>query len=225
MKRLSYLFIYVIFINTSCTKTTHDVRFHGRITLDCNNQIPIKNCKIYISREYDTGTHHSQSIGNTVTDNDGYYDLIADVKQKGSFLHYDYGFGVGDGKPASTYFQFGGSAQSYDNDKDIEMNCKAYSNKAYKFHIKNVSPFNSADVFNSLIVSHLNYYNYPLFELTNISNLTGINVDTTIYQFYFNQPKIDYKYSFTKNGVFTTIPPDTLSIPNCLDTITVNIFY
>lgn len=226
MKRLAYFFICIIFINVSCTKTTHDVHFHGRITLDCNNQIAIKNCNVYISREYDTGTHHSQSVGTTLTDNDGYYSMITNVKQKGSFMHYVYSFSSSvDGNPASSFPQFNGFAESSDNDKDIEVNLNAERSKAYKFHIKNVSPVNSGDIFNSLIVSHLNYYNYPLFDLTNIANLLGINVDTTIYQFYLNQPLINYKYSYTKNGVLTSVTPVALAVPNCLDTVSVNIFY
>lgn len=225
MKRIDYFFICIIFINVSCTKTTHDVHFHGRITLDCNNQIPVKNCNVYIMREYDTGTHHSQTIGSTLTDNDGYYSMITNVKQKGSFMHYVYSFSSGDGNPASSSPQFNGFAESSDNDKDIEVNLNAERNKAYKFHIKNVSPVNSGDVFNSLIVSHLNANNYPLFDLTNISNLIGTNVDTTIFQFYTNQDLIHYKYSYTKNGVITSVPPVALSVPNCLDTVNVDIFY
>lgn len=222
MKRLGYFLVCVILINVSCTKTTQGVHFHGRITFGCNNQIPIKNCMVGIGREYDTGTHQWQSIGSAVTDNNGYYSLITNVKQNGSFMSYDYGFG-NPGAPGTYYSsspQFWGGGESNDNDKDIEVNISAAGTKAYKFHIKNVSPVNSGDNLNSLIISNSSFY-----ELSNISNLIGANVDTTFYQFYFIQDNINYKYSYTKNGVLTSVPSVTITAPICLDTVSVNIFY
>ncbi len=219
MKRLGYFLICVIFISISCTKTTQ-VHFHGRITFACNNQLPAKNGTVHIYRGYDTGSSQAEVIGETATNNEGYYDLIAEVRQKGNFVEYVANFGTGPGTSASTYIQFSGEAYSYDNDQDVELNGSAKNDIAYKFHIKNSSPFNSADVLNSFIVfNHSSPYN----ELTHIANLTG-NVDTVIYQFY-NTPKMNYNYSYTKNGVLTSVPADTLATPNCLDTISVNVFY
>ncbi len=221
MKRISHFLICIILINISCTKTKRDVHFHGRVTLTCNNQMPLKNYKINISRFYDTGSEGAETIGTASTDNNGYYSLITNVKQKGSLMYYQYRDINGEIKTVSSSRQYWvGEAQTSDNDNDIEVNLEGYSNKAYKFHIKNVSPVNSGDVFNSLTVKRLNVNYY----LSNISNLIGTNVDTTTYQFYPGVQLI-YEYSYTKNGVLTSVPPDTLSIPDCLDTLNVDVFY
>ncbi len=225
MKQLAYFLVCIITINTSCTKTAQGVHFHGRITLDCNNQIPVKNVMLSITRVYDTGVHQYDAVGNIVTDNNGYYSLITDVKQPGGFMYYVFNFNTNNVSSATSSPEFYGGARSYDNDKDIEVNVFAERSKAYKFHIKNVSPVNSGDILNSLIVSHLNYNNQPLVDFTNISNLAGTNVDTIIYQFYSNYSANSYKYSYIKNGILTSVPYDTLAVPNCLDTATVNVFY
>ena len=200
-------------------RRTTQVHFHGRAVLAFNNQIPVKNSIVNIYRNYDTGQDQTERVAETVTNNDGFYEVIADVRQKGDFTGYQADFfpGAGDGISAA------GVGSVYNNSTDVQINAQLDNYKAYKFHIKNVSPYNSADVLNSFSVARLNFYNYPVAELTHISNLTG-NVDTVIYKFY-NDSKMNYAYSYTKNSIQTSFPGDTLATPGGLDTMLVNVFY
>jgi hypothetical protein len=216
MKKLSYSLIGIVLLSVSCTRKIDNVYFHGRVTLDCNNQ-PAKRVGITIKRLYDTGQEGIEQVGTAVTNDDGYYSFVADVWQRGTF--YGYELSVYAGGNSSFHDKFFGTITSMNNSKNIAIDYQARPLKAYGLHIKNTSPTNSMDVFNSLIVSREN--GKPTNE-TVIFNISGSNVDTTIYSLYASE--ITYKYSFTKNGILTE-RIDSISNPNCLDTLIVNVFY
>ncbi len=219
MKRITHIALCLILFSTSCKKKVNDVHFHGRVTVGCNSQVPVKNQQISIFREFDTGSYQSEKVGTAVTDNNGYYSFFADVDQSGSFRHYllneSGGYTLLLDQNAICFGITG------DNSADVELNATAILAKAHGFHIKNVTPFNTADNLNSLVIwDLLGTYDYD----TIISNLNGENVDTVIYRFFTGDPPVYCKYSYTKNG-FPKSSVDSLSSPNCLDTLTANIFY
>lgn len=214
IKQLGCLIIYVVF--SSCTKTKDGVHFHGRITLDCNNSQPASNVTVFIKRFFDRGVQDANDVGTTVTDNDGYYSLIADVKQEGNFEHYELS---GGSAKTSSLPAFNFVAQSYDNSDNVEINCEAQTTKTGSFHIKNTTPYSSSDILNSLII----YWNNGINSDTIVKSLVGTNVDTTVFSIYESQ--ITYRYSFTKNNVLTQVPDTTILDPNCLDSLSINVFY
>ena len=209
----------------SCDKNPDEVHvpylvhFHGRITVGCNNQIPVPNSQIAFHRLWDNGISRSDFLGHATTDDDGYYEFTAEVKQDGYFKRYilnDYG---SSDLLERTY----ACHEETDSDtKDVELNGLAGAGKAYGFHIRNVSPFDNADILNELVVwiSPSNSSEQPI-----ITNLAGTTIDTTIYRFIHPILSGNYEYSYTKNGVLTVVPLDTLPYPNCLDTAIVEIFY
>jgi hypothetical protein len=216
MKHTSCFILCLSIIFASCTKTKEDVHFHGRITLDCNNNLPVKNASVDIFRYYDTGMEEVQFIGTALTDDSGYYSLIADVKQKGVFMYY----GIYILSKDSLYPISGGNTESNDNSTNVEINFQSDREKTYGFHIKNTVPFDNNDVFDSLLISRSDspgsFHNY-------FGNLIGSNVDTTFYTHSTTQ--IVYKYLFKKNNITMTSSETTISNLNCLDTLNINIFY
>lgn len=227
MKHFLYLFAVALLLNSSCTKTARGVHFHGRLTLKCDPSYPLRNCTIRIHREYDTGSHKGETIGNVTTDNNGYYDLIKDVSQKGSFMDYSYSFSLGNSLGAvNTEPIFSGLAYSYKNERNMEVNLQAETTIAYKIHIKNVSPINAADELTSFYVTQLDYSNNPHRNIISVNNLSGTSIDTTFYQFYFYASfNYTYEYSYKKNGITTTVPAVPLVKPSCTDTVSVDVFY
>ncbi len=214
LKQLRYLMICLFFV--SCTKTIDDVHFHGKITLDCNNQLPAKNVTVTIYRYFDRGLHDAVLIGKTTTDNNGNYFMITDVEQKGKFEYY----GLNVFAPGTIiYPEYFCYAQTNVNSTNIEMNCQAKPLKVFGFHIKNASPFNTFDVFNSLII----FRESTFYVDTVLHNIFGTNVDTTLY--LSRQSPLKFKYSFTKNSILTSTPDTTISNWGCLDTLIVNLRY
>jgi len=218
MLRLFFYTLLVAELFSSCTKKEHNVHFHGRITLNCNNQMPISNQEVEIYRVY----YYAKSnlVGITRTDANGYYSLISDVDQPGEFVQYVMNTDVSP-KHISPERHFSGQTIYQSEFNDVEMNCQVECGKAIGFHIKNISPFNEADNFNFLI---LDFVLGESRKDTTISNLTGINVDTVIYRF-LNVYCNTYRFTFTKNGNSTISSHDTFPLPNCLDTSLVEILY
>ncbi|MCK5856829.1 MAG: hypothetical protein KAG64_05025 [Bacteroidales bacterium] len=212
MKRLSFLLLFFIVFSYSCKKN-NEVHFYGKIALDCQNQIPIKNCTVEIDRIYDTGRSRVENIGSVVTDNNGKYSLVTSVSQRGSLQFYRC-------RIVSSQYT-GGASESYENGDEIEMNITLPKACTYKFHIKNTAPSNSGDVFEDLQVSDEYGKNMKIIA----SNLGGANVDTNVYQFYDDPGWKVFKYAYSINGYPMMVDLDTLPATNCSDTVTVDVFY
>ena len=224
MKTFTYIILIIILFNYSCKKESSQFHFHGRVTAACDNQTPIANCNISIIKEYDKGQTFSVTVGTAFTDNDGYYSLETSVPQDGKLIGYKYiydNFNDIDTPGADNLFFYDTDYSSI-KENDVDVNLSAQNFKAYKFHIKNTNPVNSDDEFNSLIIYN-DGENDP-YELFAETDLYGINIDTTIIKFFW-KPSLQYKYSFTKNNVLNDIPLEAIPNPNCLDTLTIDIFY
>jgi hypothetical protein len=48
----------------------------------------VSNAIIRIERIYDTGTEDANAVGETYTNEDGVFDLMANVKQSGNLKYY-----------------------------------------------------------------------------------------------------------------------------------------
>jgi hypothetical protein len=202
MFRITFSVIIATFA-ISCTKT-ETRHFHGRVYY-CDNT-PKANTSITIYREFDTGMEYAEAVGGCITDANGYYSFIAEVKLKGSLKYYKIDIG---------HF---GCINNHEQ-QDIEINCELSFKKNYLFHIKNIQPFNNNDTFDSLLIipgSDTSFFQFVC------GNLNGQNIDTIINISTNNLWRI--KTSFTKNGI-RTANIDTLDIPNCKDTLITNIFY
>jgi hypothetical protein len=208
---IAYL-ILCLTLFVSCTKTKNNVHFNGKITIDCNNHQPVANATITIERYYDTGTQDASNVGTTLTDNDGYYSLVTDVKQKGGFEHYRIIIDAAD---------FTGTETSNNNSDNVEINYEHEPQKTYKFHLKNTSPFNSSDILHYFVI--LGSGNYQFITDTIVTKLIGTSVDTIIL--IKKNYQISYSFSFTKNNTLTTNPTVTISNASCSDTTQINTFY
>ena len=70
-------------------------KFHGCITSSCN--APVSNATVSIFRVYDTGTTYDDHVGVCSTDINGYYELGAEVYEKGSLKYYGMNITYGQG--------------------------------------------------------------------------------------------------------------------------------
>jgi len=205
--KLNFLLVIMSLLFYSCTKKT-SVHFHGRVVYQCNGQ-PFRNGNLQIIRGYDDGTYHDDVIGNGTTDNAGNYSLIIDVSQKGSFRGYVL---LLENAPYNTSSAIGGSNN---NVQDVLMNGVVGSFNFIKLHIKNTTPYDNYDMFDTLKSS----VSFPF-----VLRLRGMNVDTTITlgdnssasYFYYN-------YSFTKNGITSYKSDSVLEL--CMDTAKADLFY
>jgi hypothetical protein len=201
---------------TSCTKTK-DVHFHGRVM--CCSQ-PVGNAVVSFIRYFDTGQENADMFGSTRTDNNGYFDVMINVPQKGLFDRYESFCSVSSSNTQRGVYGRGG--EEYDLN-DVEMSITARPNpiRVFSFNVKNINPININDIVNSLVVKQ--YVNTTVMVETLITNLEGSTIDTT-----FNYGRDDeealYFLTTTKNGTATTIS-DTLPIPLCWDTLTIDLFY
>ncbi len=223
MKLSGYFILFLILINLSCEKASPEVYFHGRITLDCNNQIPAKNCNLTISQEIDEFKNKRESIADWYTDDDGYYAFKINVKQYNTFKCYTLQ-ASGSSYVGSNYVYYGGSASTTDDDSDIELNCSIFPFQYFKFHIKNTNPVNDFDVLNSLQVFESGN-EVPIYELSDYNKYTGIDVDETIVKYILRKTTLVYKYTVTKNNLTTTSTLEALPQSNCMDTLLVDVFY
>ena len=203
-----------ISIFCSCTKK-RTIHFHGRITYKCDGSA-VKNITISIIRLYDAGSHHSENIGQTTTDNNGYYSLVADVSETGSFEGY-HGY--------SENFNLSGGSENTSTDVLMDF---PISNIAHlSFHIKNISPFNNSDLLDTLAVTiYPTSLDYPSMSLVgnHSMNLVGTNIDTILSSNLNNDnPYYYFYYSSFKKGIrmdkFDSIPAV------CFDTTRINVFY
>src|ERR1041385_6671801 len=190
MKKNILLFLSVSFLVSSCKDdySTHIVRFHGSIILGCDST-PVSNASVEIYRTYDTGSGHSESIG------------------------YHLGGGV---NLASYTISFSGEPNNYVNEStsDVLIDGLAVSKSPITYHIKNVSPINSNDLFNELSFkanldpsNAIGYYSL-------VNNLYGTAVDTSVtfsqsFLLSDNQQSL-IRYRYTKNSVLT-IKYDTVA--------------
>src|SRR5207244_379404 len=106
-----------------------------------------------------------------------------------------------------------------DNSSDVLTDFPVYAYSKANFHIKNTIPFDSHDKFNFLVDSSSYLNPIPI-----IKNLTGQNIDTTVLIYISSEAVSYYKYSFSKNGVTTVKPYDSVATA-CMDTVNVNVFY
>jgi hypothetical protein len=201
-------------ITSSCKKTSN-VSFHGQFTFDCNNQ-PVKNLLIQVFQVYNTsGSLNMTYLGSTATDNNGYYSMVGEVSDNGSFNYYSLYISSGDSSP---FINNATEYKIYQNKKTIEMSFQVKPRNAFSFHIKNTTPLNNSDMFNSLTLTSSQGYQ------TLISNLAGVNIDTTVYVFH-DVNSFYFNYSVTKNNILSQLPNDSLIQANCLDTLKININY
>src|ERR1041385_7064745 len=214
MKKNILLFLSVSFLVSSCKDdySTHIVRFHGSIILGCDST-PVSNASVEIYRTYDTGSGHSESIGQTTTNSNGDYSLTASVAKDGELTGYHLGGGV---NLASYTISFSGEPNNYVNEStsDVLIDGLAVSKSPITYHIKNVSPINSNDLFNELSFkanldpsNAIGYYSL-------VNNLYGTAVDTSVtfsqsFLLSDNQQSL-IRYRYTKNSVLT-IKYDTVA--------------
>ena len=191
------------------------IHFHGKITYNCNQE-PLRNTYLAIYREFDTGTLNADFVTGCLTDENGFYSKMSEVKLRGSLVHYDIIV-----KGNSPFLGSQGFCTSGKVSDDIEINCELKPRKAYSFHIKNVSPFNNLDLFNTLTISYPESSFHP--DVI-ISNLLGMNTDTIVFINRYSSP-LYYSVAYTKNGLYTETLLDSINSPACLDTMQVDIFY
>lgn len=208
------LFIFLItIIFFSCTKKKI-VHFHGRVVFECNQE-PVRNTGVEIHRYYDAS--QGEFIIGGKTNYDGYYSMVSEVDETGSFDNYKLFIISSNSTP---YLKNLGAFESHNNSNNVQIDGLYQPAQAYSFHIKNVSPFNSNDIFSGLKV-----FLTPHDQLSIIApNLYGTGIDTTIV-YFLDYPILFYSYSFTKNGILTSSPLDSTSAANCLDTSRVDIYY
>lgn len=213
------ILVYSSCSNNSDTITADSVHFHGRIMTFCDSLIPVPHTEVNFHRAYDNGISRSNYLGSTYTNIEGYYSFITEVPSEEVFDAYILNI-----YPENTIMnrQYVAHEESFNDLKNVEINAFAFPGSAYGFHIKNINSFDSNDKFNSLTAYFIDNagYAHPI-----ITNLISPNVDTIIYRFFSPYHSVSYDYSYTKNGILTTIPIDSLVNQNCLETLTVEVFY
>lgn len=209
IRKLFCLCIFSIAFS-SCTKK-ENVLFHGRVAL-CDGT-PLPNMQVSITRDYYKGHDDKQSIGSTITGADGFYALNEDVELPGKSGWYRVML-------SDTLHLYLETNQTDPSDKNSNIQTDFILRNPYvaKCHIKNVSPSNDNDVFDSLT-----YYENALYRhIPIVYNLGGTSVDTTLI-ISIRAEKVDLEYTYTKNGI-TITKNDTLT-PACSDTAYMDIFY
>lgn len=218
MKKYYLFFLLISFLVSSCKDdySEHIVHFHGTIILKCDST-RVSNASVQISRRYDTGSQQIEDIGQTTTNNNGYYSLTASVPKDGVLTGYYFAGGTNN-------IGFAELNNNVDeNTSDVLTDMLADYESTITCHIKNVSPYNSNDVFHGLWVkvdldptTGVGYYSY-------VNNLYGTSVDTTVtFSLSHNQQRL-LRYSYTK-GVSTAIKYDTIA-GGCHGPVTLDIFY
>jgi 5-hydroxyisourate hydrolase-like protein (transthyretin family) len=223
MNRLIILFLILTTFN-SCFKI-QNVHFHGHIINGCTG-LPAANVQFEIWRDYDIGHEEAEEIGAVTTDDNGYYELIADVSKKGGFNYY---YILVIGKPYGVEITHTENATA--DSKDVVMDGIESTSQPFKFHIKNTSPFDGNDNFNYLkYFINLHEVWMPIIVDSTFSldpqyhNLKGRFVDFIYNDSLPNdQSEYYFRFSFTKNGI-TTERFDTVQM-SCFDTTDVEIFY
>jgi hypothetical protein len=214
MWKSRFLFFFSIMSFFACTKS-NEVHFYGRISVDCNNQ-GVPNVSITIQRVFDTGMHDYSTVGYAITDMNGNYSVIEDVKQEGGFMYY----AISVHNAPGSIPKIDAEVTSGNNSGNVEINYQSFEKKHFSFHVKNTNSFNGADHFNFLSINR--YPDLSRYD-TLFRNLHGSNVDTVINSTLFYQVT-NCIYSFTKNNQTTSI--DTaISHPGCSDTLKLDIFY
>ncbi len=225
MKAASIFLTILILINFSCTKfdKSQEVYFHGRITLDSNNQIPAKNCNFTIYQEIDEMKNKVESISDWYTDDDGYYGFYTNVKVYNSFKNYfmrvsDQIIIDGQNRP------FYGEVYTTENGSDIEINYSIFKNQNFKFHFKNVNPFNDFDYISRFQVFE-EQDDMLVYEFYTMQSLVGVNVDLIFDKTLLSNNPLFYKYTVKKNNIETTSDLIAMPQPNCVDTVLMDVFY
>jgi hypothetical protein len=211
----------ILFVFYSCKKDKKDVHFHGMIYADCDNSYPVKNVKLYFWRMYDNGIHHDIGLGYAYTNDEGYYTFDVElIDKKDEFMYYQLIVG---NEADILKWNFGGIYKSFNNSENIEINGEATPTFAFGFHIKNAVPFDNNDELNLLKA----FYADGSTAANILVDLTESSIDTTVYRFLpkYTWSTTYYNFTFTKNGVETNSPTDSLIFPICLDTSIVEVFY
>ena len=214
----------LIMIFSSCNKDgssfidNKKVHFYGQLYVNCDNTQPAKNVRLFFWRMYDNGIHRENDLGETYTDDNGYFSFTVEVNdKKDEFMYYLMRTSSQSSIYKRNYF---GEFKSYNNSKDVEINGGTNTNAAFAFHIKNLIPFDINDELTLLQVIYPDNSNQTLIE-----NLKGSSIDTVIYRFLPAYSTATYQFNYTKNGVVTNSPSDSLNFSYGLDTTVVDVFY
>ena len=215
---ISLLLSAFCFLET-CKKGDDKVHFHGRVTSPCNGS-PIAQASVEISRDYNSqwvGSTQSNNLGTVTTDNNGYYSSITDVPDDGTFREYKFFVRNSSG-------HYIGSASSTEGGTEITANVIIYETNVLSFHIKNLTPYNSNDQFDTLKIKRNDYSNnyYEYIFNSYYGAIKGMNVDTTIYDSTFWELTKIIHYCWTKNGISSA--KDTTIHLTCATT-KVDIYY
>lgn len=212
-----------IFCLSSCHKDFPiQVTFHGKVTYQCDGS-PVKGLKVEIVRGFDTGREGNSHVGDAITDGNGQYYLDTKVEREGSFRYYEL-ITTGYIDPKPPYFIVQGIVEKYRGEdlEDVEINTSIPSYRILRFHIKNISPVDSSDLFKG-IDQVIYYYSNPVHSnLCNV-NLSGESIDTTIIIPSEASDTLHYEYYFKKNGQEFAVNDSVLTI--CNDTLFRDIFY
>jgi hypothetical protein len=215
MKKDVLILFFIAMSMNSCSRL-EVVYFHGRVTYDCTNK-PLSNIQLRISRFFDTGTEDAETVGEVVSDENGYYSLMTEVNQRGALIYYTVEATTHPDVPEGYY---GYGMHSHHNEKyDVRIDLKLPARHRYSIRVKNFLPLNNNDNLDQLMVEiPAKQYSQVL-----VSNLAGTSVDTTINLKFFSSP-VYFKYSFTKNGI-QTIREDSVFAQDCIETATAGAFY
>jgi hypothetical protein len=210
--------ILLAFVLFSACKKTDSIGFHGRVSVNCNNE-PLENAEVDISRIYDNGTTYGDHIATAVTDAGGNFSVLSDVVQNESFLHYT--ITVRPINPSSPFIQSAYTFEIKDKDDNVELNLQCALRHAYRFHIKNVNPVDTNDVFEFIaLASDLVGSN----ELHRNLYLYGTTIDTSVI--YFHSSKDPWlAYSYTKSGSGFFNGDSQIHDTGCMDTVNVDMLY
>jgi hypothetical protein len=213
MRKIPALVLLTTVFLVSCDKKIKNVHFYGRAYLECDGS-PIVNEEVRIDVMFDAGVSASNLVATTITDGNGNYSVMTNVRYDGSFENYSIRLTNQSYYPRASQIS-GNSEESHKVGCDLP--CGKY-NKA-NFHFKNTQPpIDAGDVLYNLYISY-DSSTYSQHYL----NLQGAAIDTII-PLNFSVGKIYYKYDFKKNGIEDFSPVSYFDV-ECNADANIDVFY
>lgn len=229
MRKLLIISLLHVTFLLSCKKTIlHDVHFHGIVTFSCDSS-PANQIQLQVIRKYYKNGSNNDIIGIVTTKSDGSYDLNTEIDDVGSFEGYFLQFASGSPQRKITSDLLDASIG---NSKDVVLNAKISVTNPFRFHIKNFTPYDNNDLFNTLLF-HPDGFTPDVYD-TIISSVMGNSLHGTTVDLLFdtlalhnyndnNTSIFCFKFTFTKNNIYHEIFDTAWA--SCFDTTYVDIFY